>query len=300
MFKSAVGSGRYKFLLVTFLVWCSANVPTALADEISDAKKSTSSFFKDKSFTAKIDLQTTGKYNVDPDGQPTEDRTQGRIKKRTGIGQRDVAFAVGNSGRGIYVSVSKRKKRIKVTLQAKRGPTMHAVSLYIHFDRKLEADDIDPRAIAYALAAYVDFEGLEAGSEIEAALETLHANDEAPLKDTTSERPLNSPALASLVASAMPVKVKAGSSVALNLTFEISATGNQKVIATETRTLMFNGSILPSYPRVHEDSRATGSHTSRFKQPIPRSAKPGIYRFTGEVCVQGDCISRNVSFEVIR
>ncbi|MEN8162952.1 MAG: hypothetical protein ABFS37_02390 [Acidobacteriota bacterium] len=45
-------------------------------------------------------------------------------------------------------------------------------------------------------------------------------------------------------------------------------------------------------------TRADGHFESVYSQPIPDSAATGVYEMRAEVCVGGQCISRQVILEV--
>jgi len=273
-----------------FLLMFASN--SVFADDIKDAKKATSAFFKQQSFTAKIDLQTTSEYHVTPDGRPVNDKEQGRSKKNLGIGQRDVAFATGAGGKGIYVSVKKRKKQIIVSLLPRRGPTMHQAKMFINFDRAIEATDVTPEVIARALVSYVEFTGVEVGSELNAAMQKLSVDGESPDKTNSVE----SVSFDNVTVTATPSQVARGENVSLDIEFDILGSDSQMV--EETRTLKFNGQMLPGFPKENSIKRTVANHVSRYKQPIPANASVGVYSYKGEVCVSGACTSRTVSFTV--
>jgi len=134
---SKLGAGRRQlFRGGAVLVLALAIPATASAGRLSSAQKQVNEFFKGRSFVAKIDLETTGKYFVDPEGFPIEQKKQGR-RKRLGVGQRDLVFAAGAGGHGIYVRADESDREVVVTLAKKRGPTMHAVKLYIQYPREI-------------------------------------------------------------------------------------------------------------------------------------------------------------------
>lgn len=284
---------KMKWLLILILFLPSLMISSAVhADDIKDAKKVTNAFFKKENFTAKINLQATSEYNVGPDGRPTPGKKQGRFKKRLGIGVSDIAYPVGEGGTGIYVSVSKRKKRIKVMLLPRRGPGMRVATMFINFDRPLEATDITPQVIARALAAYVDFTGVTVGSEIDDALEKLESGEADEL---AAPAPAIERNIGNLGVRAHPESVSSGSKVDLEMNFEVFG-GTQTVF--ETREIKYDGKILTGFPKTHESSRGTGTHVSRYLQPIPSGAPAGMYYYRGEICSSGDCISRTIEFMV--
>lgn len=264
---------------------------SATANDLKSARKSTNAFFKEQSFTAKIDLQTTGNYFVTPNGLPVEGKNLGR-KKKLGIGQRDVAIAAGKTGRGIYLSVSKRKKRLTVALAPNRGITMHQARIFIQFDRPLEAADVTPEVIARALASYVEFTGVKVGSELDDAIDQL-GTDDGSISAAPTVLPTSG--VANLAVYTDVSSVERGNSINLQLRFDVQGRATS---VTEQRELRYNGELLPSFPQTYAQSRGVGTHTSQFQQPIPASATPGSYEYKGEVCADGACMSRKITFTV--
>ena len=104
--------------------------------------------------------------------------------------------------------------------------------------------------------------------------------------------------LDSLRISASPAKPRRGDSVLLNLEYDIAGRDANAISVLETRTLSFNGKPLPGYPLAKRFNRASGPSESSYRQAIPFSAKAGRYQFKGEVCVNGECISRIVTVTV--
>ena len=294
-------SQRRSAVVAVLLTFLSLMALPLWGEDLSAAGKQTKMFFKKSSFVAKVDLKTSAKYHVDPDGRPTQKKKQGKHPNR-GIGQRDVAFPQGAGGRGIYIGIDESDREIKVSLSKKRGLTMHAVFLYIHYDRKLTAADVDPRAIARALAPFVEFEGLDVGSELADAIDSLAApsssSQPGDVPPESRQPSASRPTILSLSASADPAVVRPGDSVSLVLSFAVEAAGETQVPVIERRTVSLNGTALSGYPVESQLGRAGGSHTSRYGQPIPPSAESGSYEFRGEVCVGGDCITRTVTFEI--
>lgn len=297
--------------------------PALQASDLGVAKKEANLRFKNSSFTALADLQTSAQYYVRPDATPLDEKKQGRFRFKLGIGQRNLAFSKGQQGKGIYVTFSKRKQHIKVTLQPKRGPTMHAVTLFIQHDRALQATDLDPRAIARALASHAEFAGFEVGKELDTAVEAVAVQQQATptstevvpamieAKPAAPMPPKQAQIQTSMLASsqltiialqsvASPSRITKGSEILLELLFELNVPEGQRVLAREARSLFFGSNLLPGFPVKHEQPRSAGQNSSKFSQPIPYSAAAGIYTFKGEVCVAQDCISRTVSFEVVQ
>ncbi|MBZ0113209.1 MAG: hypothetical protein K8J08_12150 [Thermoanaerobaculia bacterium] len=272
-------------------------VPAAAnAGRLGAEQKEANEFFKGRSFIAKIDLETTGKYFVDPEGIPIAQKKQGR-RGNLGIGQRDLVFTEGDGGHGIYIRADESDREVLVALAKKRGLTMHAVKLYIQYPREITGADLDPYAIARALAPYVEFQGLEVGSELADAIDKLEAGG-----STGTDSPGQAPGasmLSGLEVQAVPAVVRPGETVVLELLFELAETpGAAEVSVSEQRTLTFEGSMLPGYPVQSDQVRSPGVHTSRYRQPIPAEASLGTYELKGEICAGGHCMSQVIEFEV--
>ncbi len=107
------------------------------------------------------------------------------------------------------------------------------------------------------------------------------------------------PTIVSLIINAAPDKQKIGHPVDLIMVFEVTAPTDMEVPVSEKRTLFFHDRPLPSYPLNSNKNRRSGKFRTITKQVIPKIAKPGTYFFKGEVCVKNDCISRQVSFDII-
>ncbi len=107
------------------------------------------------------------------------------------------------------------------------------------------------------------------------------------------------PVINNLKALAEPARVSPGGEVRLLLSFTVVAEGMPKAEVEEKRTLEFNGSALPQFPVTRKVARPAGKHTSTYRQKIPKSAKPGIYLFRGEACIQNACNSHSAEFELL-
>lgn len=262
------------------------------ADEIDDAKKRVNEFFETGAFTVKVDLDDAVGYVVTPDGTPPESyEPRGRKSGK-------LAFHAGDRGTGIYIGVNERHKLISVKLQKKRTRLpWRAAGVNIGFRRKLTPADIDPRVIARALSAYVEFDGLEVGQEIDDALAQLDSAAVVPVA-TPPPTTITRPTVLTLAVTATPQRVRGGEDVILELEYQVQAPATQSVGVMLRRTLRLDGKALPGYPTESTEELAAGTHNNRYRQPIPKSARAGTYEFRCEVCVGGDCISRTVTFTV--
>ena len=287
-------------LLLIGFVWALLIASPATANPIGDAQKQANEFFKNRTWTAKLPFETSGRYFMDPSGQPLGEKKQGR-RRGLGIGQRDVAFPVGFEGRGTYIRVDGSDREVVVTLQKKRGPTMHSARMYIQYGRDISADDLAPEAIARALSPYVAFEGINPDREFADAVEALEAaSDTASTRTAPTASSTDVPAAVSaLQVTVLPERVVGGGEAVLELTFDVGGTPGTTTDVFESRTLSFDGSRLPSFPVERNQSREPGRHTSRYRQVIPAGASPGVYTLKGEVCAATDCVSRLVTFEVV-
>jgi len=110
----------------------------------------------------------------------------------------------------------------------------------------------------------------------------------------------SSPFLETFEARALPQRVRLGESIELGMRYEIAGPENVEVEVRETRTLVFQGQVLPNYPVIDESSLAVGSHDTVLPERIPDFADPGRYELRCELCVAGECRTRVVEFEVVR
>lgn len=101
-----------------------------------------------------------------------------------------------------------------------------------------------------------------------------------------------------LTVAARPEQVRRGETVELETAYRVHAPAGP-VTVQESRTVTFNGRMLPSYPIVAERVQGDGPHVTFYPQKIPAAAEPGTYRYEGLVCVAEQCISRATSFQVL-
>ncbi|MEM9160374.1 MAG: hypothetical protein AAGB46_15115 [Verrucomicrobiota bacterium] len=123
-------------------------------------------------------------------------------------------------------------------------------------------------------------------------------NDAPPLSDQPAAQSSFPSYLSALRIEASPNRVRRGSEVLLVLEYAIEGQENSSTVAIETRQLSKDGKQLPGYPIVKEFQREIGSESSVYKQRIPSNALSGEYIFEGQVCINGECISRIVSFTI--
>ncbi|MEZ5595353.1 MAG: hypothetical protein R3E84_03025 [Pseudomonadales bacterium] len=120
-----------------------------------------------------------------------------------------------------------------------------------------------------------------------------------PGRQASSTQQRQVPVVEALTVVADPVVVR--NNGALNLLLEYTVTASPQAVTpvTEVRTLLFNGQVLPGYPRRSEERRGGGQHVSGFRLTVPAQASQGDYEFRGEVCIRDACISRVRSFRVV-
>ncbi|MCG8039248.1 MAG: hypothetical protein JAZ19_19670 [Candidatus Thiodiazotropha taylori] len=106
------------------------------------------------------------------------------------------------------------------------------------------------------------------------------------------------PQLRALQAVAEPARIIPGKTLRLNLDYRLETGGRESIEVTETRHLIFNGKTLPGYPKQRRELKSAGQHTSTFRQQIPSRAKPGVYTYKGEVCIDSACSSQLMRFSV--
>ena len=109
---------------------------------------------------------------------------------------------------------------------------------------------------------------------------------------------LGAPAVAGLDAPARPQIVSKGETVELMLSYRIEGDAGAGVAVLERRDLQYGGRRLPNYPVERQLSRAAGSFETSYRQRVPAAAKPGFYKYVGEVCIGGDCVRSEGEFVV--
>ena len=106
------------------------------------------------------------------------------------------------------------------------------------------------------------------------------------------------PAIVDLRVEATPNYVRPGGSVSLSLAYQIGPSEQQTIEVSEVRYLTFEGKNIPHYPKRQSKSLSAGDHHSNYRQVVPPGAKPGLYSYRGEVCIQNNCSSQSVAFTV--
>ena len=102
-----------------------------------------------------------------------------------------------------------------------------------------------------------------------------------------------------IMVSALPEQVSHGQVLNLTLDYTLVDVAGNETEVTESRTLLYNNKPLPKYPIIKHKKLANGSYTTVFKQRIPSQAKPGVYSYEGEVCVDTGCFKHQVIFRII-
>ncbi len=108
----------------------------------------------------------------------------------------------------------------------------------------------------------------------------------------------SAPAIGWLNIQASPAVVRQNQTLNLRLEYSLEGVKQKSVQVVESRTLLFNGRVLPGYPKTTTSSRKAGQFSTDFQQRIPPQAKTGSYLYRGEVCVADDCVSRSKKFTV--
>ncbi len=114
------------------------------------------------------------------------------------------------------------------------------------------------------------------------------------VKNTASE-----PFVSQLSIQVSPAQVRQQQQLQLVLNYSVDSSGQGSATVIETRTLLFNNSILPNYPKTTTISRNSARHSSTFKLTVPARAKAGNYLFQGKVCIAGNCVSSSKPFQVL-
>jgi hypothetical protein len=285
----AVGVG----LLVSSFLPVTAN---AASPEVKQAAKALGNDLKARGFKALIGLHVHGFHYVRPDGSPIEGKKQSKRKGSKGLFTKDFAVAPGEMGRGIDVRL-KGNDKLWFLLGKKGGFSLawNPSSVEVHFEREITPADLTPEMAARALSSLVEFQGLRPGAELDDLLGDL---GDAPAPPTAERAAPRGPGLFSLVPRVDPARVRPGGTLDLLLDFEVVAAEGAAVQVQETRTVESGGQALPGFPRVATSARTSGRFTSSSRLLVPAAAAPGEYRYRGEVCLDGDCISRSVSFVV--
>lgn len=295
-------SRRFVQVCSGLLLFCA---PLIAQGSPKTARSATNRALANTTFIAKVDLRAHAKHHVRPDGSPI---LEGRKGRRQGRGAVE-ALRPGTSG--IKVRAGERGQKIVVrgggdqlTVSVNKGRSLvNPVNFIIRYDREIVASDITPQKMALALSSLIEIDGFPVGQEVADAFdEVLDEQQPESSRDSAVATPAKDrgAGLDSLEVSALPVSLRAGEELRLRLDYRVATRDGGDAEMTESRWLLLDGSPLPNFPRVDQLERSTGSTTSDFIQRIPSGAEPGEYAFRGEVCFEGDCMSRTVRFYIVQ
>lgn len=253
--------------------------------------------FKEHTFTSLNRLIFKSKYHVSKNGDTWgADKGQGKISFLTVKGA--VAFNEGDTADLVWIK-QKSDNEIMVRMfccgNRKRSlrTTAH-VDLYIHSENDFESDEINKQMIATAVSGFFTVEGFDDSKALDVLnnlnqnLQSSSRNNQYEAKDTVN----------SLTVNVTPQTLSVGESTILAMTFSIGSKDSNPVLVEETRILSYQGNVLPGYPVKKSNQRKKGEFTTQISQIIPENASKGVYQYKAEVCVSGDCISKQVDFIV--
>ena len=283
-----------RIVIVLALALVAQATPSHAVDkDVKVAAKAAYKTFLETSFVAKMDLRNYGHHYVLPDGSPAPQKS-----KKQGRGGEGALFAKkikvhsGETGEGIYV----RAKKDEVTVQlTKKRKGMNGTWVHILFDRRVVPDDLEPAKLARAVSSVVVIKGYEPGADIAAAFAEAGAGEAIPpaVPDTQAV-----PSIDSFNVRVEPPRIVRGAEARVVLEYDVSAPAGMSVEVLESRSLLFDGRMLPSFPTSETLMRANGHFETIYSQPIPSSAATGVYELEAEVCVAEECTSRRVILEV--
>lgn len=107
------------------------------------------------------------------------------------------------------------------------------------------------------------------------------------------------PGLRLLSARAEPGQLRPGDTLRLTMQFAVDGVGSAGVPIRESYELSLDGAVLPRFPVERTETRGPGEHRGVYSQQIPRGARPGVYRFKAEVCLEGACSNRTTEFIIV-
>ena len=276
----------------------------ALSQSLKSAAKSVNAELEGVTITAKLPLKFKAKYHVTGQGDAWgKDSKQGRKTGLTRSG--DMAFQAGDTKKQLWVSPkSSSELLVRMFCCGNKGrglfsTTQHA-DFIVHLDPPIVPEQLNAQLIATALSGFFEVEGY-GSQDARAAIENL-ANE---LSSDVSQKAVGQVALdpasmtvVNATASTSMAVVRRGDSIDLLLDYVVSAPAGGTARVDEIRTLSFGGALLPGYPNTATLQRAAGRFSSRLPQQIPGAASPGAYEYRGEVCVEGECVSRRATFQV--
>ena len=265
----------------------------AVDKDVKAAAKAAYKIFLETSFVAKMDLRNYGHHYVLPDGGPAPQKS-----KKQGRGGEGALFAKkikvksGEIGEGIYV----RAKKDEITVQlTKKRKGMNGTWVHILYDRRVVPDDFEPFKLARAVSSVAIIHGYEPGADIAAAFDEAAVGEVPP-----PEMPNNqaAPSISSFNVRVEPPRIARGTEARVVFEYDISAPEGRSLEVLESRSLLFGGNVLPSFPTSERLARTNGHFQTIYSQPIPSSAAAGVYELEAEVCIAEECTSRRVIIEV--
>ena len=258
---------------------------------VKEAAKAAHETFSTASFVAKMNLKNYGHHFVLADGSPAPQKSgkQGRGGEGA-LFAKDIKVRMGEMGEGIYVRAKKKEVIIQLT---KKRKGINGTWVHILYDRPVVPADLEPAKLARAVSSVVTIQGFEAGADVAAAFDEALGGEPEVVVDTAS-----TPMLASFNVRIEPPRISRGTETAVTFEYQVAADGGAAVTVVESRSLLFAGTPLPTFPAVERVPRGPGNHTSTYSQPIPASASVGIYEFLAKVCVEDQCIERRSLLEV--
>jgi len=276
-------------VLISLLTTTSA---VAKNSEIRNALQHAQLEFVAKTIKARVELRQHGLYHLQPDAQPWGTKTQG---KRAGLGYYKVTFTPGDAAKSISFS-RKGNDSIRVMAWCCADAGRSYSEIHIHYGREVRVEDLQPFKLMHALSSLFKIESYDPRAALERSLAMLGQDSVAG--SPTFETDI--PTMLSLTVLAEPRSARHGDTVNLVLRYDVGSPDSRPVTLTETRMLGFDGRELPGYPSTRETSLVRGPQHTSLPQSIPAAAPAGVYELGGEVCVNGDCIARTVSFEIFR
>ncbi len=274
-----------------------------IAGNVKKQIKTMNKAFKEHTFTALNRLVSKSKYHISANGDTwnewSAEKGQDKIPFLTV--NESVAFNEGDTANQVWIT-QKSSKIIMVRMfccgNRKRSirTTAH-VDLFIHSDTEFVADQATQHMIVTAISGFFNVEGFNDN----AAMVVLNnPNDDLKgVDDSNSDQQSGGKdTVNTLKVSAMPQTVTHGESSLLSMTFNIGTQNETAVTVAESRTLSYQGKVLPGYPVIKLNQRHAGEYSTQLSQKILKKAAKGTYKYKGEVCVIEDCISKQIDLIV--
>jgi hypothetical protein len=244
---------------------------------------------------ARVPLKDDGEYHVRADGEP-----EGNQGKMFGINMFSGVMALrpGDTPKGFAVAFKKKSMILTFRCCRNRRPENSGARARIHVElgHSPTAEDLEPAVLKRALGGFFDIGGPSEEAALAEVLEALEGTgpETAELPEGAPHRPT----VLDLRVEARPSSIRLGDKVELILRYRVAAPGAGPIRVTEERVLSFGGTPLPGYPNRVASDRSPGVVETSLPQLVPAGASPGNYELRGEVCVEGDCISRRMAIQV--